>query len=172
MSDYNEDLKIDFAKLDINWRDHSANYMKWGEKWVNAITERDRIKEALEVLKAELSTRYRQELHTDKKPTEAAITAAITSNEEYQAMQQTLIDATEAVNLHATTKVAFEHRKKALESTTQLWIAGYLSSPNIPAEIKEQFKKEDPELQKAQRATLNKNERLQKRKPKPITRRK
>ena len=172
MSEYNEDLKIDFAQLDINWRDHSTNYMKWAEKWVNSVAERDRIKEALEVLKAELSTKYRTELFDGKKPTEAAITAAIISNEEHKTMQQVLIDANEAVNLHTTVKTSFEHRKKALEGTTQLWINGYSSNPNIPAEIRDQFKREDPDYHKKQQKTLSENERLKKRKPRPIPKRK
>ena len=42
MSEYNDDLQIDFDKLDINWRDHPITYMKWSEKWVNAVAFKDR----------------------------------------------------------------------------------------------------------------------------------
>ena len=172
MSEYNDDLKIDFAQLDINWRDHSANYMKWAEKWVDAVAYRDRTKEALDVLRAELDAHYRQVLHTDKKPTEAAIAAAINKDEDYKLQQQTILDANEAVNLLASAKVAFEHRKKALEGLTQLWLGGYFSNPNIPVEIKEQVAASKPDRNKEQRDKLSENPRLKKRKPKPITRRK
>ena len=161
MSEYNQDLKIDFAQLDINWRDHSANYMKWSEKWVNAVSERDRAKEAVDVLKAELNIKYRKKLDDGKKPTEGAITAAVLSDNVYKEQQQNLLDTNERVNLLATTKTAFEHRKKALEGLTQLWLGGYFSNPNIPSEIKEQFKEGDVN---DQRAVLNKNSRLIKRK--------
>ena len=165
MSEYNEDLKIDFAELDINWRDHSTNYMKWSEKWVNSVAYRDRSKEALEVVRAGLDAKYRRDLFDGKKPTEVAIAAAIISDEEYKLANQTLLDANEAVNLLASAKTAFEHRKKALEGLTQLWLGGYFSNPNIPTEVKEQFRQANPEYQNEQKEKLNKNPRLKKRIP-------
>jgi len=165
MTEYNEDLEIDFAQLDINWRDHSTNYMKWSEKWVNAVAERDRLKESLDVLKAELDAKYRIKLYDGKKPTEVSIAAIITTNDDYKLAQWTLIDANEAVNLLASAKAAFGHRKKALEGLTQLWLGGYFSNPNIPAEIKERVKKDNPRYQKEQQEKLNANPRLKKRQP-------
>jgi len=161
MAEYNDDLKIDFAQLDINWRDHSTNYMKWSEKWVNAVSERDRIKEALDVLKAELDRKYRYELQLteSKKPTEASITAMIIADENYKLTQQALIDANEAVNILASAKVAFDHRKKALEGLTQLWVSGYWSTPKIPVEIKERVESTS-QYHKEQRKALNSNVRL------------
>lgn len=166
MSDYNKDLKIDFAQLNINWRDHSTNYMKWSEKWVDAVARRDRIKEAQDVVKAELDAIYRKGLFDGKKPTEAAIAAAVIADEKYEEMQQTLLEANENVNLLASAKAAFEHRKKALEGLTQLWLGGYFSNPNIPAEIKEKF--ENPNYQEEQREKLKESPRLKKHKPQPI----
>ena len=163
-STYNEDLEIDFAQLDTNWRDHSVNYMKWSEKWVNSVAYRDRSKEALDTVRAELDTKYRKELHVDKKPTEVAIAAAITNDDDYKVANDALLDANEAVNLLASAKTAFEHRKKALEGLTQLWLGGYFSNPNIPTEIKEKFEKSS-DYQKNQKETLNENQRLKKRKP-------
>ena len=161
MTEYNDDLKVDFAQLDLNWRDHSVNYMKWSEKWVNAVSERDRIKEALDVLKAESDRKYRYELQLTegKKPTEASIAAMITTDEDYKLTQQTLIDANEAVNLLACAKTAFDHRKKALEGLTQLWVNGYWSTPKIPVEIKERAENSS-QYHKEQRKALNDNVRL------------
>lgn len=164
MSEYNDDLKIGFSKLHINWRDQSTNYMKWSEKWVNAVSYRDHIKENLDVLKAELDAKYRQELSTDKKPTEVAISSAITNDEDYKLQQQQLIDANETVNLLVSAKGAFEHRKKALEGLTQLWVNGYWSDPKIPSEAKTHFES-DFENQKQ---LLSKNKRLQKLKRKEV----
>jgi len=110
MTEYSDDLKINFAELDIDWRDHSANYMKWAEKWVNAVE----------------------------------------------------------VNLLASAKVAFEHRKQALEGLTKLWLGGYFSNPNIPSEIKERVEQGDSNYMAKQTEVLAANTRLQKRKLKPI----
>jgi len=170
MSEYEDDLRIDFNQLDINWRDHSANYMKWSEKWVNSVAVKDRKKEVLDTLKAELDSKYRQSLFEkdQKKPTEGAIAAAIQNDDAYKLAQSDLINATEEMNLLACAKSAFDHRKKALEGLTQLWLGGYFSNPNIPVEIKEKFKKDDTEYQEEQTKALNENKRLQKRKIKPI----
>ena len=164
MSEYNDDLKIDFSELHINWRDQPINYMKWSEKWVNAVSYRDRIKESLEVLKAELDTKYRQELSVDKKPTEAVISSAITNDADYKLQQQQLIDANETVNLLVSAKAAFEHRKKALEGLTQLWVNGYWSDPKIPLDAKTHF---ESDFEK-QKQTLSQNKRLQKLKRKEV----
>lgn len=164
-STYSEDLEIDFAQLDINWRDHSANYMKWSEKWVDAVSNKDRIKESLDVLKAELDATWRTPLPGEKKLTEVAIAAKITTDKDYKLTNQTLLDAIEAVNLLASAKSAFEHRKYALQGLTQLWLGGYFSNPNIPTEIKEKFEQGGSEYQKNQKDTLNENPRLKKRKP-------
>ena len=170
MSEYENDLSVDFNHLDINWRDHSANYMKWSEKWVNSVAVKDRKKEALDTLKATLDAKYRQALFKkdQKKPTEAAINASIQSDGSYQLAQTDLTNATENMNILATVKSAFEHRKKALEGLTQLWLGGYFSNPSIPAEIKERFKKDKPQQVVDQTKVLNANQRLKKRKLKPI----
>lgn len=162
MSEYKEDLKIDFSKLDINWRDFPTDYLKWSQEWVNAVANRDRSKEVLEVLRAELDGKYRIELQLgSKKPTEAAISAAIIQDEDYQEAQQALINATENMNTMAVVKMAFDHKKKALEGITHLWLGGYYSDPKIPAEIKQKYEKNTKEDQIKK---LNKNPRLQKRK--------
>lgn len=165
MSEYNDDLRIDFSELDICWRDHAANYMKWGKRWVDSVTKKDRKKEELEVLKAELDGKYRIELQSgSKKPTETAIASAIIQDESYKQLQQELINITEEMNTMAVSKSAFEHRKKALEGLTSLWLGGYNSDPKIPSQIKEQYEKKEDSIKK-----LNENPRLQKRKvSKPI----
>jgi len=96
------------------------------------------------------------------------VSAAITGDDGYKLAQQDLIESTRNVNLLAAAKSAFEHRKKALEGLTQLWLGGYYSNPNIPTEIKERVKKDKPGYRDEQAAVLNNNKRMQKRKIKPI----
>jgi len=134
--DYNKDLEIDFNRLDENWRDQSSNYMDWSQKWVNAVTKRDRAKEGLDVVKAELDRELRNRDY-DKKPTETALNAMIITHENYRAAFELLTEANEEVNLLASAKSAFEHRKKALEGLTQLFVNGYWSEPRISGEFKE-----------------------------------
>jgi hypothetical protein len=154
--DYNKDLEIDFHRLDENWRDHSMNYMQWSEKWVNAVAARDRAKEQLDLIKAELDQKIRFEAKT--KLTESAISSMITTHSDYQTAAERLHACNEEVNLYVMAKSAFEHRKVALEGLTKLWVSGYWSEPKIVGEVKDQVQTE-----KMQRK-LNENERLQKRK--------
>ena len=164
MSDnYNEDLKIDFAQLDLNWRDQAANYMYWSQKWVTAVTKRDRIKENLEVIKAEVDREIR-EAYSGKKPTEAAISALVITNTRYREAMENLILANEEVNILASTKTAFEHKKKALEGSTQLWINGYWSEPKIAGEVKEKLGNKEAGYVNEQKTKLASNKRLLERK--------
>lgn len=162
-----EELRIDFHRLHINWRDHSTNFMKWGQKWVTAVGKRDRIKEASSILKADLTKKYREEVLAENKkpPTVAEVESEIFTNEEYKQKQQELINAEEDVNTYATAKLDFSHRKSAIEGIAKLWHDGYWSTPNIPMEVKEVFEKIRDEYQKNQQETLSKNPRLKKRKP-------
>ncbi len=162
-----EELKIDFHQLHINWRDHSTNFMKWGQKWVDAVAERDRIKEALSILKAELNKKYRMELYNinKKNPTIAEVDSEIILDEKHKQKQQDLINAEKDVNTFATGKLDFSHRKSAIEGIAKLWSEGYWSIPNIPVEVKEAFDKVHDDYQEKQKESLNKNPRLKKRKP-------
>jgi hypothetical protein len=134
--DYNEDLKTDFQRLDENWRDQAPNYIYWSEKWVNAVTRRDRAKEGLDVVKAELDREIRSREHKTKL-TEAALSAMIITHENYRAAFELLMKATEEANLLASVKTAFEHKKTSLEHQSRLWIAGYWAEPNVSGELKE-----------------------------------
>ena len=151
--DYNKDLEIDFNRLDENWRDQSSNYMDWSQKWVNAVTKRDRAKEGLDVVKAELDREIRNREHKTKL-TEAAINAVIITHENYRVAFELLTQANEDVNLLASAKSAFEHRKKALEGLTQLFVNGYWSEPRISGDFKEKV------YNQKQIEKLNENPRL------------
>lgn len=160
---YSEDLKIDFAQLDLNWRDQAANYMHWSNKWVAAVSERDRAKENLDVIRAEVDREIR-EAYSGKKPTEAAISALVSTNTRYRKASDQLIDLNEKVNLFVSAKSAFEHRKKALEGLTQLWVNGYWSEPKISGTIKEKLGNKEAGYVNEQKTKLASNKRLLERK--------
>ena len=164
MSDnYSEDLKIDFAQLDLNWRDQAANYMHWSNKWVAAVSERDRAKENLDVIRAEVDREIR-EAYSGKKSTEAAISALVSTNTRYRKASDQLIDLNEKVNIFVSTKAAFEHRKKALEGLTQLWVNGYWSEPKISGVAKEKLGNKEVGYVNEQKTKLASNKRLLERK--------
>ncbi len=156
MSDksYKDDVKIDLYKLHFELQRQSGLYMKWAERHADALLERDRVKERLDLMRSELDAEIRRNptefsFPENKKPTEAAITATIIKDTEFSKESDTLIEANRNVNIVAGAKEAMNHRKKGLENLVQLWIAGYFSDPSIPKnleggsteEIKQQLKK-------------------------------
>lgn len=138
---YREDLAIDFGILEHNWARHPDLYMKWGELHSAAIANRDRKKEEIDLKYSELDkdVRTNPEKYGIVSIKEAAVTAAIKSNEDYKALVQELIDMNHTVNDLACAKTAFEHRKKALEGITQLYCAGFFAKPNIPTKAQEEL---------------------------------
>jgi len=162
---YKEELVIDFSMLEHNWTTHAASYMKWGELHTEAIANRDRKKEEIELKYASLDSiiRSNPEGFGIIKLTEAAVSATIKLNDEHQELVQELITLNEIVNVLACAKSAFDHRKKALEGITQLYCAGYFAKPNIPTEAQEAL---GGGMRKAQQESLlEDNDRLTKKKP-------
>ena len=140
--DYKKDLETNFDTLPENWRDHPQKFADWGEKHANAMADRDRSKESLEVVKAELGTDIRQNWASkgfDKAPTVDAVKDWVTLQPVYRIANKDYIDACEQTQIMAVAKSAFEHRRKQLESLTQFLLMGIIS-----ANPKLQGQDEDP----------------------------
>jgi len=134
MSEYSQDLRTSLENLDQHWLEQPGHFMKWGERWANAVATKDRAKENLEVLKAEIDKEIRKDWDKfgfDSKPTEPAIKSAIILEPRYKQASDEHIDAMEQVNIMAVAKSAFEHRKKQLDNLTSLYLAGFFSKPKL-----------------------------------------
>lgn len=142
-SEHEVDVEVDFFKLEENWRDQSRLYMKWSEKWANAVEERDNKKRGLDLLIRDFPDKYGLKAN----PSEASVKAKVETDEEY-------IKITKKINFLASVKTAFEHRKQSLEGLTKLFIAGYFTIPNLPRELKEALKNRAKEAIKEERKQL------------------
>ncbi|HDZ27299.1 hypothetical protein LCGC14_1757850 [marine sediment metagenome] len=142
---YKEDLQIDDYALDSEWDRQAALYMKWAEEYADAVLIRDRAKENVDLVRAEL---YQQIVSkADKKPTESAIGNEIIQHDKYKEANNNYLEAKKNAEILAGAKEAMQHKKKALEGRTHLWIAGYNAEPKIPAEAKKNsFEKTDKEI--------------------------
>lgn len=137
---YKEDTSVDKHNLEEEWTKQSSLFLKWGEAHAEAITEKDRAKEKLDIIKSEIDSDIRtrpEKYGFDKKPTEAAISSIILKHPKYTEVNNEVIKCNEEVNVLAVAKEAMNHKKKALENLTTLWVAGYYSDPDIPKEAKE-----------------------------------
>lgn len=165
MHDYNGDLEIDEHALDIEWKGQSKLFMRYAELSAEAVYERDKAKDQLEVVKAEIDSDIRtnfKKFGFDKKPTEAALTAQILTNDKYKKYNDLYIKAIKNMNILIAAKDGIGNKKYALENLTKLWVAGYYSTPNISKEAKEQIKNVSEEnikekvRQKLNRKRINK----------------
>jgi len=136
---YIEELKIDEDDLVNEWIDHPSRYAYWAEQVILAQTNKDRCRESLDVIRAEIDGNIRREpanfsLPADKKPTEGAITAIIALQPEYKKAQTLLANATEQHGIAGAIKSSFDHRKSALQGITQLILSEWYSKPTAKEE--------------------------------------
>ena len=142
---YKEDLEIDKHALDFEWERQAQLYMKWAEEYADAVLIRDRAKENVDLVRAELYQSIVSK--AEKKPTETAIGNEIIQRSEFVKINKEYFEAKKNAEILAGAKEAMQHKKKALEGRTHLWIAGYNAEPKIPAEAKkESFEKTDKDM--------------------------
>ena len=131
MNEYEQDLQIDFTKMDKNWQDQGLLYMKWGERWANAVAEKDKRRQYLDT-----DIRANPESYSLKSPPpETGINSRINADSE-------LIELNLKVNLLAVAKTAFEHRRQSLDGLTRLYVSGYFGEPTKSPDIDRHTKTE------------------------------
>ena len=133
--DYARDLRVGYAdELEEQWEKQPILFMRYGEEWAAAVRRRDDAKEALEVAKADADKDVRinfEKYDFDKKPTEAAIASTVAMNLAVRKAGRKLNEAQEEMNVLAVAKMAFEHKKKALENRTDLFLKGASIRPRL-----------------------------------------
>jgi len=127
-----EDMEFDKHSLDNEWERQPLLCMKYGELWAEAQFKKDKHKERLDVLRAQLDNNIRTlAAAAQEKITEAAIATKIVLNSEYQKANNEYLEALRDTRLLEVARDAIEHRKKALEKETDLFLSGYWSEPRV-----------------------------------------
>ena len=138
--------------------------MKWSSTLAVAMYERDRLKEKIDIRRSKIDHKIRANpdlyFESDKKPTEASITATINQNETIITMNEDLAKKNFNVNILSGVKVALEHKKKMLEIEANLYLNGYFSNPKVSGKLAEDDKKK---VDEAVTGSLKKNPRMLKR---------
>lgn len=160
-SKYKDDILIDEHNLEGEWEAQSGLYMKWAEEHANAIFERDKKKVNLDIVYSKEDERVRNDAESENiRLTEAMIKARVLQSPKYSRAMDEYLEATKTANIMQAAKESMHSRRKALENLTQLFLGGYYSVPNIPAEAK---KKSSIETEKTLSKKLKRNKRLTKR---------
>jgi hypothetical protein len=127
---YKEDLEINKFALDKEWEKQASLFCEWAEKEVEAQFNKDKLKEQLDIVRAELDGEIRQQAALEgTKITEAGISSEILKHKRYQKASNDYLEAIKEAKILGVAKDAFDHKKKALEKLTDLYLAGYFAEP-------------------------------------------
>jgi len=137
---YEQDIKIDENALDIEWLDQAALMMRYAKISAQANLERDRAKVDLDLKKAELDRKIRNnpDFYKIEKITENAIMNAIIVNPEYVEVQETYQMAEYEASVARSAVFAFDARKTALENLVKLHGQQYFAGPRVPRDLAEE----------------------------------
>ena len=130
---FKQDLEIDQYSLDKEWMQQAILYAWWATKAVDAAFEYDKAKERLDVTKAELDMNIRKDPSSFgiEKMTEGAIQSTIIGHAIYQEDNNKLLEAKRDAKLLDVARDSFDHRRRALEKLTDLFLSKYYSEPYV-----------------------------------------
>lgn len=110
------DISINLEDLDTAMVEHSGLELHYSTQTAHARRQYERMKNAVEILEAKIDANVRESLgaaaeESKKKPTEAAIKAAVLADKRYSSGQAKLIEAQFILKLCEATENAFHGRK-------------------------------------------------------------
>lgn len=109
------DIAINPTDLDTALIEHPGLQLHYALKTADARRAYERLKSGVEILEAQLDSKYREELFDGgKKPTEAAIRNAVVGDPKYAAAQAKLIDAQHLWKMCEAVESSFHSRKDIL----------------------------------------------------------
>ena len=143
MTEYAKDLEIDKNALDDVWQNQAILFCKWAEQEVEAQYVRDKAKEKLDLVEAQLDSEIRKNPIKFKldKVTESAIHNTVIQAEQYIAAYDNYLSAVKEAKIMGVARESFDHRKSALMKLTDLFLSQYWSEPRegkITKNVKEE----------------------------------
>jgi len=127
-NDYAADLKIDKYSLEEALMAQAELFAKWTAQWADAVKEKGRAKEDLEVTKEELTRKARKQWEIygfHKLPTDTMVATWLPGQTEYKEKMLFLIERTYDANVLDGVKRAFENKSRALSDLVKLYLSGY-----------------------------------------------
>ena len=130
-SDYTKDIEVNEGDLKEEWERQPGLYLHYSFKLASAERTRNKAKERLDVVRAELDRDIRKDPkeYGLEKTTETVIASTILTQDEFTETNETYIDKSYEVSVLQGVVRAFDHKKKALENLVSLHIAGYNAEP-------------------------------------------
>ena len=128
---YAQEIKINPIEIERELIDQPELFMKYAELHADAIQEKDRQKQKLDLLYSELEAEVRSNYmsYFTRKPTENQIKSWIAIHPRYVKAQEIYSNTCRNVNVTAGAKEAFAQRRFILGNIVSMKIAGIFSDP-------------------------------------------
>lgn len=130
--DYKKDLKINSNLMEKELEKQPLLYMEYAEQHADAILEKEKAKQRIDLLYIEIDLEYRtdREVHWGaKRPTEKEIEGKVLSDPRYVEAQRNYSQMCHNVNVLAGAKEAISQKKAILGNIVAMKIAGLYSTP-------------------------------------------
>jgi len=127
-------VHIDKTRLDDAAENQPYLVWEYGKGYAKAIKHLDEARAALKVTEAEVDISVREnpddfDLPSDKKPSEAAIRAAVLRSKEYEIAGQAVIDAQYRVNMFEAACKQLDHKRTSITILDGQDERGYFARP-------------------------------------------
>lgn len=139
---FQNDIKIDHDALDVEFVKQASLYLKYSEELALAKDQRDRLKERVDVVKAEMDGMVRRNpaVYDIEKITETTVYSAVIQSKEYEEANKKYLDARLNAELIQAAVSALEQKKYALESLVKLLSMNYFAGPTEARDLSSEVK--------------------------------
>jgi len=130
---YDKDLTIDIHKLHEEWNQQSHLFMRYAEEAADAKLTMDRLKERVDVVKAELDTEIRKnpDRYGIVKLTEGQVQSHIVMDVKYREAMAEYLESRHQYDLLSAAVRAMDQKRSALENLVRLHGQQYFSVPQV-----------------------------------------
>jgi hypothetical protein len=143
--DYEQDVKIDSDSLDIECLEQPTLMLKYTRHLASCEREKDRAKEKLELVRAELDRKIR--LNPEKfkidKLTDKVVENTIPMQDDFIDASDAFIEAKYEWNTARGVVDSIEQRKAMLEAMIRLHGQQYFAGPKVPRDLADEVKKKN-----------------------------
>jgi hypothetical protein len=142
--DFKTEIFINKNELDEELVKQPQLYCYWAEQEAAALYERDKNKEKLDLVKAELDGEIRKNpnKYGIEKITESAISNAIIQNSKYKEANDFYLQSVQDARILGVAKISFDMRNNSLKGLVSLFVSGYWASNPKESSMAKDLKEE------------------------------
>ena len=148
--DYENDMRIDEASLDLEWLEQGALAHKYGEHWADCVRALTLAEEKVKLVRSELIKKAHEnaeeifDLAEGKSPTGPMVESYYRNHKRHKEAKDEWIQAQYEANVAETAKFEVSRtRKSALENLVQLHGQNYFAGPRMPKNLMEKRKERE-----------------------------